>query len=173
MASVTILLTRFNETADVLLNALARYSLTTLQQQLQPGAWSLGQMYTHILDDTEYYIEQMKAALATAENTTETMHTDAKAMFANNAFPDIQIAGPTTGIYIPQPESKELLVQRLSSIKATINTLYQSFDDTKPQGKTLHPGLLFFSSLEWLQFAEMHMRHHFRQKERIERALKL
>jgi hypothetical protein len=28
--------------------------------------------------------------------------------------------------------------------------------------------LLFFNAPEWLQFAEMHMRHHFRQKMRID-----
>jgi hypothetical protein len=38
-------------------------------------------------------------------------------------------------------------------------------------GKTRHPGLLYFSALEWLRFAEMHMRHHFRQKKRIDEAL--
>jgi hypothetical protein len=36
------------------------------------------------------------------------------------------------------------------------------------KGKTRHPGLLYFSAPEWLQFAEMHLRHHFLQKQRID-----
>ena len=27
-------------------------------------------------------------------------------------------------------------------------------------GKTKHPGLNYFTAKEWLQFAEMHLRHH-------------
>jgi hypothetical protein len=40
-------------------------------------------------------------------------------------------------------------------------------------GKTKHPGLGFFNANEWLQFAEMHLRHHLKQKERIEEFLKI
>jgi hypothetical protein len=35
-------------------------------------------------------------------------------------------------------------------------------------GKTKHPGLGYFSAHEWLQFADMHFRHHLRQKKRID-----
>jgi hypothetical protein len=52
-----------------------------------------------------------------------------------------------------------------------VNALYRSHDFTSSKGKTRHPGLLFFSALEWLRFTEMHMRHHFRQKKRIDHKL--
>lgn len=41
------------------------------------------------------------------------------------------------------------------------------------KGKTKHPGLDYFSAIEWLQFAEMHLRHHLRQKKRIDHFLKI
>ncbi|HEV9036934.1 MAG TPA: hypothetical protein VGQ51_09945 [Puia sp.] len=62
----------------------------------------------------------------------------------------------------------------------TIDTVFSApakdvFPDRMIQGpatgKTRHPGLHYFNSLEWLQFAEMHMRHHFRQKKRIDACL--
>jgi hypothetical protein len=34
--------------------------------------------------------------------------------------------------------------------------------------KNKHPGLDYFNANEWLQFAEMHLRHHLRQKKRID-----
>jgi len=40
-------------------------------------------------------------------------------------------------------------------------------------GKSKHPGLGFFSASEWFQFAEMHLRHHLKQKERIDRFLQI
>jgi hypothetical protein len=44
-------------------------------------------------------------------------------------------------------------------------------DFSSGRGKAGHPGLGYFSAAEWLQFAEMHLRHHFRQKERLDVAL--
>jgi hypothetical protein len=38
--------------------------------------------------------------------------------------------------------------------------------------ETQHPGLYHFSANEWYQFAEMHFRHHVRQKKRIDDYLK-
>ena len=35
-------------------------------------------------------------------------------------------------------------------------------------GKAKHPGLNYLNASEWLQFADMHMRHHLRQKKRID-----
>lgn len=171
MQDVHNLISRFNETIDVLIASLERYSLENLRRQPQAGRWSLGQMYTHIADDTTYFIEQMKAALATPGNSHESMHEDAKAMFARNAFPDIKIEGPATNTFIPQPDNKDGLKNRLVAIKQIINELFNNIDESNLRGKTAHPGLHYFTALEWLQFAEMHMRHHFRQKERIEIAL--
>jgi hypothetical protein len=35
-------------------------------------------------------------------------------------------------------------------------------------GKTKHPGSNYFTAKEWLQFAEIHLRHHLKQKKRID-----
>lgn len=162
-----IQLQRFNTTIDFWISALNDYTLAALCQQPAAGAWSLGQMYLHILDDTDWFVEQIKAALATNDNSDRCMHEDAKAMFRNNSFPDIKIEGPATNTYIPQPHNKDQLLQRLLAIKTTVNQL----DFSNTSGKTQHPGLLFFNAVEWLQFAEMHMRHHVKQKKRIDAAL--
>jgi len=163
-------LVRFNQTIQVWIDAVDDYSLEILRRPPQEGSWSLGQVYRHILDDTEWFVGQMGEALATRENGDEDMHEEAKRMFANNSFPDILIQGPATNTVIPQPESKEELTKRLVAIKDAVNALFAK--EAYGVGKTRHPGLLYFSAGEWLQFAEMHMRHHLRQKARIDEALK-
>ena len=162
-----LILQSFNNTIDQWMQALDGYTLEQLCRQPQPNRWSLGQMYKHLIDDTSWFAEQMKASLSSNENIAEPMHKHAKAMLANNSFPDIMIEGPATNTYIPQPQNKEELLQGLLSIKNEVNNL----DFTAPSGKTRHPGLLYFNALEWLQFADMHMRHHFSQKQRIDLVL--
>ena len=115
----------------------------------------------------------MKEALLTRADGDKPMHPDARAMFERNGFPDTLIEGPATNTYIPQPHSKAELAQQLTAIKMTVDALFRDFDPAVSTGKTRHPGLHFFSPLEWLQFSEMHMRHHLRQKKRIDEALGL
>lgn len=167
----TVLLQAFNETIQKWIDFLDDYTLEMLCQKPDDKSWSLGQVYTHITDDTAWFVEQMAAAMQTNANSEKEMHKNARVMLENNAFPDIMIEGPATNTYIKQPESKDEVIEKLLKIKAEVNNLYASFDLTKSTGKTRHPGLLYFNTLDWLQFAEMHLRHHFRQKRRIDEKL--
>ncbi|HEY9001795.1 MAG TPA: DinB family protein [Mucilaginibacter sp.] len=164
------LLNSFNETIQKWIDFLDDYTLEMLCQKPDDNSWSLGQVYTHITDDTAWFAEQMAAAIQTNADSEKEMHENARIMLRNNSFPDMMIQGPATGIYIKQPESKDEVKQKLLAIKTAVNNLYASFDPSKAIGKTRHPGLLYFNTLDWLQFAEMHLRHHLRQKDRIDKA---
>jgi hypothetical protein len=161
-------LSQFNETIEKWIVYLDDYTLEMLCRRPQIESWSLGQVYIHIIGDTKYYIEQIKASLSDNMNSEKEMHEDAKAIFRNNGFPDIPLENPSNDLNLRQPQSKDELLQGLASIKDEINKLYFMFDFEKSSGKTEHPGFRFFNALEWLQLAEMHMRHHFRQKKRID-----
>ncbi|MEJ7682628.1 MAG: hypothetical protein WKG06_33180 [Segetibacter sp.] len=52
-----------------------------------PNSWSLGQVYMHLIDDTNYYIEQIKICVSTNDNVIEEASPGAKTMFLNNDFP--------------------------------------------------------------------------------------
>jgi len=165
------LIRQFNDTIDQWIVALDSYTLEMLLQKPAPGSWSLGQVYVHITDDTKYFIDQMHLALTCNTDGKEDMHPDAKAIFQNNGFPDTLITGPATDDTVPQPQNREQLKQSLIATKQKVNRLCADFDLSGSTGKAKHPGLQYFSALEWLQFAEMHLRHHFRQKKRIDEKL--
>jgi hypothetical protein len=162
------LLHAFNDTIQKWIDFLNDYTLEMLCKKPDDNSWSLGQVYTHITEDTAWFAKQMAAAMQTKADSEKQMHEHARQMLQNNSFPDKMIEGPATGIYIKQPESKDEVRQKLLTIRAEVNNLYVSFDPSKAIGKTRHPGLLYFNTLDWLQFAEMHLRHHFRQKKRID-----
>lgn len=159
-----------NTTILVWIRALNTYSLDVLQRRPSQYEWSLGQVYQHIIDDTNFFIEQAEASLTCNANSDETMHEDVRHMFANNSFPAMKLANPSNDINMPQPKSTLLLLQQLESIKHAVNG-FNVHDIETCTSKTRHPGLGYFTALEWLQFAEMHMRHHLRQKEHIDKML--
>ena len=72
---------------------------------------------------------------------------------------------------MPQPQSNEILLQLFINLKKDMNEAATQIDNSKSKGKTKHPGFNYFNATEWLQFAEMHLRHHLKQKERIEEFL--
>lgn len=160
----------FNRTILVWIEGLKNYSVEALQLRPSAGEWSLGQVYQHIIDDTNFFIEQVELCLTCNANSDETMHADARHMFANNSLPAMRLANPNNDINMPQPQSTLTLLQQLATIRHATNGL-NLHDIETCTSKTRHPGLGYFTALEWLQFADMHMRHHLRQKERIENAL--
>ena len=93
-------------------------------------------------------------------------------MFLQNAFPDLQIdRGPDLSD-VPQPVNKQMLLDEFKKLGQEIDLIGKNKELSEFRGKTMHPGLGYFNAKEWLQFSEMHMRHHFRQKQRIDDFLK-
>jgi DinB superfamily len=164
-------LDQFNATIDTWIICLDDYNLPTLCRIPAPGSWSLGRMYIHIIEDSNWFVGQIKTTLLTSDNAGKDMNDIAKTIFKNNELPDRALANPNNIPDTRQPKSKVELLQGLFSIKADVNELCRANDLSSAKGKTLHPGFLYFTALEWLQFADMHMRHHFRQKKRIDALL--
>jgi len=161
---------QFNETINQWINWLDDYTLQMLCTKPGNGTWSLGQVYVHIATNTVWFITQVNACLLNNVGEDKDMHADAKIMFANNAFPDVLIEGPPSNLNVPQPNTKEALLQSLITLRDEVDSLCAAFN-ISTSGKTKHPGLLYFNALQWLQFADMHMRHHYRQKKRIDEVL--
>jgi hypothetical protein len=167
------LLENFNRTISIWIRELDQYTFLQLCAKPSPDRWSLGQMYIHLISDCKYYIEQIKICVATHDHATDEASPNAKTMFLNNDFPDEVLEGSPDNAYIPQPHSKEQLINDLIKLKTDMNHAAIMISESPFDGKTKHPGLNYFSANEWLQFADMHFRHHLRQKKRIDDFLKM
>lgn len=162
-----------SNTINTWLNELELYDFTELCIKPSLNSWSLGQLFVHIIEATEYFIEQAKICASNNDNSNEEATPEAKRMFFNNEFPDIKIDGPPSNDLTEQPQNKDQLVKGLLNLKDEAKSLEKFIVDCAFIGKTKHPGLNYFSAKEWLQFANMHLRHHFRQQKRIVEFLKL
>ncbi|MBC9912988.1 SRPBCC domain-containing protein [Chitinophaga varians] len=161
---------QFNDILQQWVASLNDYSLEMICRPTKAAAWTLGQVYMHIIDDTGWYVTQVATALASREHHDQEVTEEGRHILANG-FPDIQIAGPATNTFIPQPESLDQLRQGLLAIQESMTALCREGNFTAATGKTKHPGLGYFTAAEWLRFAALHMQHHLRQKERIDAQL--
>ena len=168
-----MLIDRFNKTIDDWILSLDQYSFEELLIKPGPDSWSLGQVYMHLVNETRYYLSQVEECLETNEHATEKMTEEGMTMLSNNTFPDARIKGePDSIAKIQQPTSRWQLKLEMEGLKTAMNELMNRMVRKAMTGKTMHPGLGYFNAEEWLQFAEMHLRHHFRQKNRIDRLIR-
>ena len=158
----------FNRTLDIWINALESYESGQLTARPSPSSWSIGQVYMHLLDDTSFYIEQIQICVTSNDHANDQATAAGKIMLLNNAFPNEILEGAPSNAYMPQPESKGKLMNDLLNLKTAMNNAATLISESPVKGKTKHPGLDYFNAAEWLQFAEMHLRHHLRQKRRID-----
>lgn len=157
-----------HDTINTWLEELNRYSFAQLVAKPTLKNWSMGQLYMHLIDATGYFIRQAEICLSSTEHAAEEASAAARKMFAEDAFPDKLIEGPPSNKHTPQPESRELIIGQLDQLKKQLANIAPRFQADAGTGKTKHPGLHYFTAGEWLQFANMHMQHHFRQKKRID-----
>jgi len=163
----------FEKTIDSWINSLENYSYQELSVKPGPQSWSLLQVIMHLIRENKFYEIQIEECLNNNENIGEEMKKEAKAMFENNAFPDQRLKGYDSGENLPLPANKEALEQQLLEMKNEMNLLWIKINNKAGNGKTGHPGLGYFNAKEWFQFAEMHLRHHLRQKARIDEFLRV
>ncbi len=161
----------FNHTINLWQSELERYSFTELCSKPSADGWSLGQLCKHLINDANFYLEQIEICIRSNDHENEEASPAGKEMLANNEFPNQIIEGDPANGFIRQPESKEKLLQDLVLLKEQMNKVASKITETSFHGKSKHPGLNYFSAAEWLQFADMHFRHHLRQKKRIDEFL--
>lgn len=161
----------FIQTTDTWIDALDDYSPKAFSAKPSPGSWSIGQVYEHLIYITGYIFKTIRYCAATNENAGAEKTSDAEWIFENNGLPDILIQGPESNRRTPEPKDIEYTRARLLALKEEIKTLEEILLNHPLPGKSEHPGLGYFNAKEWFLFAEIHMRHHFRQKARIDEYL--
>ena len=162
----------FNKTIDTWTHALQRYTFEDLIAKQSPSTWSLGQLYNHLISETSHYISRIDICISNNRNARKQMTEEGKAMFQNNSFPDERLVGPPSNDQTLQPASKEELLAQFKRLKEAMNERAALMKVSAFHGKSKHPGLNYFNAAEWLQFADMHMRHHFNQKKRLDHHLR-
>ena len=158
----------FNQTLGFWIEQLDQYDFVQLTVKPFANSWSLGQVYMHLIQATHFFIKQIQVCTSRNDHIDKEAFVDAKAMFQNNEFPDLLLEGPPSNAFTPQPSSKEQLITGLTQLKDEIEMAKDQISKSQFKGKTKHFGLGYFTANEWMQFAEMHFRHHLRQKQRLD-----
>jgi hypothetical protein len=168
-------LSKFNAVLDSWEKALSDYSETDFLKKPADDAWSIGQVYVHLIGATNYFhLKQVEECLKNVENAGQSKTMPGRIIYFTGSIPPIKVKVPPSTEYTP-PQPKDI-----ASVRASLIALRPKMADmaavlTNKQGKTgktAHPAFGFLDAFEWFQMVEIHFRHHLRQKVRLDKFLK-
>lgn len=158
-----------NTTIDHYIGKLDTYSFEHILIKPSEESWSIGQVYQHIIIDTNWYLDQVEHALLDKLHTSEPLSGTAFQVLSQHSFGVERIVGdPVAASKVKQPNSKAELVEGLIVLKTRVNNIVVGMNTTMHLGKSKHPGYGYLTSTEWIAYADIHMNHHLTQLSRIE-----
>ena len=159
------------KTLQIWIDSLQHYDEQSFLVKPSDGSWSIGQVYLHLLNETSFFLSQARTCLCSDNNSNQFASPHGLQMLENNSFPDERIEGPPSNLFLQQPTSKNTILFGLHRLCSDITEIKELLKQSSFRGKSKHPGLQYLDSQQWCQFAEMHLRHHLRQKTRIDNHL--
>ena len=78
----------FNQAIDLWISELNKFSHDQLLLKPDTNSWSMGQLYMHILNDTNWYINQMNLSIEDTQNCHREMNEEGKELFERSSFED-------------------------------------------------------------------------------------
>jgi hypothetical protein len=157
------------------IDALGNYSDAAFASKPSQEAWSIGQVYAHLASVTEKCLQN---ALLCANNQGETGHSGfGPAIFSwMGSFPPVKmrikkIPPGMEAVYAPPQIGKEEALKRLMDALQQMKTSSAAVQKADRKHRVQHWAGGWFNAHQWFHSAEMHLKHHFRQKKRIDQFL--
>ena len=149
------------------------YTEGQFRQKPSEDAWSIGQMYTHLQDAWfGFFRRKIGKILESEEYAEEKLNERGEFLLKNKKFPVLKVQGPPKSKYDPQPaESKEAAKAKLEKFRASIREVATQLEKSSSAGRRYHGIFGYMNAWEWFELMEIHFRHHWAQKERIDVAL--
>ena len=146
-------------------------AVTPAKFHLSPadGGWSYAEVYAHIFDLSILSLEAIERCLTGEAKQGKTPFITRAILFFG-AFPP--------AMKFKVPKQFESRVRKISSAEAAaliaeferkLQPYAEKLKTAVPERKIAHPRLGYLNALQWLRFIEIHLKHHLKQLNRIDK----
>ncbi|RPK31354.1 hypothetical protein EDO6_01981 [Paenibacillus xylanexedens] len=150
---------------------LAGYTIDQLQYKSKEDVWSVGQMYIHVIDVAEEYINHIQTCtMATQEKHGGKTEAGTKA-FNEKVWPDVRVKLEEPVNRTRNPDSKEEIIAGLEQVIKKLKYWEEHVHGTNQACKVCHGWFGWLNACEWFEMIGMHSRHHLRQLAKLEQRL--
>lgn len=163
----------FHRISNTWLQALDQYSEDDLRLKTSEREWSLGQVYSHLVFINKTILKQIELCLQGKGTITDEKKFFAHLILFLNVLPPFRYKVPKVIAHVPpQPKNKQEIVVEFNLLYNTVSQLVHKIAAANESQKIAHPSLGYLSARDWFQFMAIHMKHHLRQKARIDTTIK-
>lgn len=157
---------------DAYLERLHEYSAGALFLKSDERAWSLSQLYEHLIVVAMEYLEFAESCIHADKETmiqTEGKTAAGELLFRFGGFPPVKIQLSDDPGNTPNGlKGMEELTEDLLALKQKYIELEKIAEFADSRHKIRHDGFGWLNAKEWVQLVEMHTRHHLRQWRELE-----
>lgn len=148
---------------------LPTYSEEQLRYNSAPGVWSMGQVYSHIVDVALEYLENIEQCAGSSAEQPLGKTEAGEELIKRGGFPPIKIKLPPGMEYSPNNEKSNAEHNRdLDDLLSRMREWDIRIKSINPNYKIRHGGFGWLNAREWFNLIDMHTRHHLRQQQELE-----
>jgi hypothetical protein len=135
----------------------------------EQGVWSYSEVYDHIFDFSSLTVHELDKCLSGNGTMKRTPWITKLILFFGCFPPAMKFKVPkalsSRGKKVSKAEAGTMITHFLVQLQPCGNKLEQA----DPQIKTKHPRLGYLNASQWLKFIEIHLKHHLKQLDRIDK----
>ncbi|RYD59030.1 MAG: DinB family protein [Sphingobacteriales bacterium] len=169
------ILANYNRHTQEWLAALDQYDAQSFIRKPADDEWSIAQVYDHLAAVTDKCVANV---LACINGKGETGHSGiGPAIFSMvGSFPPVKlkikkIPAGMDKVYNPQQIDNATARKQLEAALKQMRNVLPEVSMAKKDQRVAHWAGGWFNAKQWYHSAEMHMKHHFMQKKRIDKLL--
>ncbi|TDG37211.1 hypothetical protein EZJ43_03570 [Pedobacter changchengzhani] len=152
---------------------LSSYTDANFQQIPPILGWSYSEVYSHIFDASLLSLIALENA-AKGKGEDKPTHFAVKMILFFGAFPPAKkYKVPKQLIDRVKKISKPEALNFINQFEVSLASAYPTILNSNKNSKVLHPRLGYLNAEQWLRFIEIHLNHHLKQLNRIEKSFKV
>lgn len=152
-------------------HSLAVYTIDQLRYKSHEDVWSIGQMYIHVIDVAEEYIEHIQTCTMGTQVEHGRKTEDGEKAFAEKSWPDVRVKLEEPVNRTRNPDSKDEIIAGLDRVLEKLKYWDEQVHEANQTSKVRHGWFGWLNAHEWFEMIGMHSRHHLHQKARLEEKL--
>jgi hypothetical protein len=140
------------------------------QQQKEDGSWSYSEVYQHIFDLSILSLAALDKCLSGEGESKKTHWVPRLILFFGRFPPAMKFKVPETLAPRVRKITREQASNMIDTFLEQLEPYGKKVALADPDVKTPHPRLGYFNAAQWLRFIEIHLKHHLKQLNRIDKS---
>lgn len=161
-----------NKIVDAYFDQLAGFDEEIFQQTPPINGWSYSEVYSHIFDSSILSLTAIENCIQNKGENKPTAFIVKLILFFGSFPPAQKYKVPTKLLSRVKKITNEEAIALIKEFKFNFDRIYPLIDNTNNNIKIKHPRLGYLNAKQWFRFIEIHLNHHLKQLNRINKSFK-